>query len=73
MTCGKRCPPRGGDRHGLHDPAHRRFLSDRNPQPGHKGTELAQRYLTAEDTLRKTWNNWLRLRRKRVHVPSAEP
>lgn len=34
-----------------------------------KGTELAQRYLTAKDALRKTWNNWLRLRRKRVHVP----
>ena len=33
-----------------------------------KGTELNQRYLSPRDALRKTWNNWLRLRRKRVHV-----
>jgi hypothetical protein len=33
------------------------------------GTELNQRYLTPRDALRKTWNNWLRLRRKRVHKP----
>lgn len=33
-----------------------------------KGTELSQRYMTTRDALRKTWNNWLRLRRKRVHV-----
>ena len=33
-----------------------------------KGTELNQRYLSPKDALRKTWNNWLRLRRKRVHV-----
>lgn len=30
-------------------------------------TELNQRYLTRRDKFRKTWNNWLRLRRKRVH------
>lgn len=35
-----------------------------------KGTELKQRYLTTKDALRKTWNNWLRLRRKRVHASS---
>ncbi len=32
-----------------------------------EGTELNQRYLSRKDALRKTWNNWLRLRRKRVH------
>lgn len=30
-----------------------------------KGNELNQRYLTPRDSVRKTWNNWLRLRRKR--------
>jgi hypothetical protein len=34
-----------------------------------KGTELNQRYMSPKDALRKTWNNWLRLRRKRVHKP----
>lgn len=34
------------------------------------GSQLNQRYLTAKDALRKTWNNWLRLRKKRVHVSS---
>jgi predicted metal-dependent phosphoesterase TrpH len=33
-----------------------------------KGTELNERYLTPRDKFRKTWNNWLRLRRKRVHL-----
>lgn len=32
-----------------------------------KGTELNQSYMSRRDKLRKTWNNWLRLRRKRVH------
>jgi predicted metal-dependent phosphoesterase TrpH len=31
-----------------------------------KSNELNQRYLTPRDSMRKTWNNWLRLRRKRV-------
>ncbi|MHA3770572.1 CehA/McbA family metallohydrolase [Verrucomicrobiota bacterium sgz303538] len=35
-----------------------------------RGTGLAQNYLTAKDALRKTWNNWMRLRKKRVHIPS---
>ena len=35
-------------------------------------TELAQRYMTVRDAIRKTWSNWLRLRRKRVHI-SVEP
>ncbi|MEP6603035.1 MAG: CehA/McbA family metallohydrolase [Spartobacteria bacterium] len=30
-----------------------------------KGTELNQQYLTPRDSLRKTWNNWLRLKRRR--------
>ena len=34
------------------------------------GTELTRRYLSRKDKLRKTLNNWLRLRRKRVHRPS---
>lgn len=36
-----------------------------------KGTELNQRYMSPKDALRKTWNNWLRLRRKRVHKPGG--
>ena len=35
-------------------------------------TDLAQRYMTVRDAIRKTWNNCLRLRRKRVHI-SVEP
>lgn len=31
-----------------------------------KSNELNQRYLTPRDSMRKTWNNWLRLRRKRL-------
>lgn len=31
------------------------------------GARLNQRYLTPADSFRKTWNNWLRLRRKRTH------
>jgi predicted metal-dependent phosphoesterase TrpH len=38
-----------------------------------KGTELNQRYLTPKDALKKTWNNILRLRPKRVHVPAKQP
>jgi hypothetical protein len=30
-----------------------------------KGNQLNQQYLTPRDSMRKTWNNWLRLRRKR--------
>ncbi len=37
-----------------------------------RGTELNQKYLSSKDAFRKTWNNWLRLRRKRVHKP-GEP
>jgi predicted metal-dependent phosphoesterase TrpH len=37
------------------------------------GTELNQQYLRPKDALRKTWNNWLRLRRKRIHKPKDEP
>ena len=32
-----------------------------------KSNELNQKYLTPKDSLRKTWNNWLRLRRKKTH------
>lgn len=35
-----------------------------------RGTELNQRYMTPKDALRKTWNNWLRLRKRRVHTPT---
>ncbi len=34
-----------------------------------KSNELNQKYMSPKDSLRKTWNNWLRLRRKRRHVP----
>lgn len=34
-----------------------------------KGIELHQRYLTRRDKFRKTWNNWLRIRRKHSHPP----
>ncbi len=38
-----------------------------------KSTELSQKYLTPKDTLRKTWNNWLRLRRHPSHkIKAAE-
>jgi hypothetical protein len=30
-----------------------------------KSNELTQKYQTPRDSLRKTWNNWLRLRRRR--------
>ena len=30
-----------------------------------KSTELNQQYLTPRDSMRKTWNNWLRLRKRR--------
>ena len=35
-----------------------------------QGTELNEHYLTRRDKLRKTLNNWMRLRRKRGHLPS---
>jgi hypothetical protein len=30
-----------------------------------KGNELNQRYLTPRESMLKTWNNWMRLRRKK--------
>jgi predicted metal-dependent phosphoesterase TrpH len=35
-----------------------------------KSNELNQRYLTPRDSMRKTWNNWLRLR-KRKKLPES--
>ena len=29
-----------------------------------RGTELEQQYLSTRQTIRKTWNNWFRLRGK---------
>ena len=37
-----------------------------------KATELNQQYLRPKDALRKTWNNWMRLRRKKIHRPLDE-
>jgi len=37
------------------------------------GTELNQRYLSRRDSFRKTWNNLLRLRRKRHHKTDPPP
>jgi hypothetical protein len=34
-----------------------------------KSNELNQKYMSPKDSLRKTWNNWLRLRKRRRHVP----
>ena len=34
-----------------------------------KSNELNQKYLSPKDSFRKTWNNWLRLRKRRRHVP----
>jgi predicted metal-dependent phosphoesterase TrpH len=36
----------------------------------HQGTELEQRYLSTRQSMRKTWNNWFRLRRRAR--PAAE-
>lgn len=36
-----------------------------------KSNELNQTYLTPKDSLRKTWNNWMRLRRRRA--PKVKP
>lgn len=38
-----------------------------------KSNELNQQYLTPRDSMRKTWNNWLRLRRRRPTPPSKQP
>lgn len=37
-----------------------------------KSNDLNQKYMSPRDSLRKTWNNWLRLRRKKTHAPSAD-
>jgi hypothetical protein len=31
-----------------------------------KNNELNQQYLTPKDSVRKTWNNWMRLRRRKL-------
>ena len=36
-----------------------------------KSNELSQQYLTPRDSVRKTWNNWMRLRRRKK-LPVAE-
>jgi predicted metal-dependent phosphoesterase TrpH len=36
-----------------------------------RGTELEQRYLSTRQTIRKTWNNWFRLRRQSKGVRRA--
>jgi predicted metal-dependent phosphoesterase TrpH len=38
-----------------------------------KETELNQQYLTPRDSIRKTWNNWLRLRRPKKPPDKARP
>lgn len=37
-----------------------------------KSNELNQEYLTPRDSVRKTWNNWLRLRRRRPRPPKRD-
>jgi len=34
-----------------------------------KNNKLNEKYMSPKDSLRKTWNNWLRLRKRRRHVP----
>jgi predicted metal-dependent phosphoesterase TrpH len=36
-----------------------------------KSNQLNQKYLTPRDSMRKTWNNWLRLRRRKPAVTNA--
>ncbi len=36
-----------------------------------KSNELSQHYLTPKDSVRKTWNNWMRLRRRKKPTMSA--
>lgn len=36
-----------------------------------RSNELNQQYLTPRDSMRKTWNNWLRLRKRR-HIPESD-
>jgi len=36
-----------------------------------RSNELNQRYLTPRDSMKKTWNNWLRLRKRR-HISDAD-
>ncbi|MEO6870894.1 MAG: PHP domain-containing protein [Chthoniobacterales bacterium] len=39
-----------------------------------KSNELNQQYLTPKDSVRKTWNNWMRLKRRRPQFPTpGEP
>lgn len=38
-----------------------------------KSNDLNQKYMSPKDSLRKTWNNWLRLRRRKTHLHSAPP
>jgi len=37
-----------------------------------KSNGLNQKYLTPRDSMRKTWNNWLRLRRRKK-LPQPKP
>ena len=37
-----------------------------------KNNELNQTYLRPSDSFRKTWNNWMRLRRKREWKPGKK-
>lgn len=36
-----------------------------------KSNELNQKYLSPKDSFRKTWSNWLRLRKRRRHLPQT--
>jgi predicted metal-dependent phosphoesterase TrpH len=38
-----------------------------------RSNDLNQKYLRPRDSLRKTWNNWMRLRKKRHHQPHPAP
>jgi predicted metal-dependent phosphoesterase TrpH len=38
-----------------------------------KSNELNQEYLTPKDSVRKTWNNWMRLRRRKSPLAKSTP
>ncbi len=38
-----------------------------------KSNELNQKYMRPRDSIRKTWNNWMRLRRRKRHLPVKSP
>ena len=72
MTAGSDAHHEAGHRHGLHHSPYHDFSVRGILHQVKKATELNQQYLRPKDALRKTWNNWMRLRRKKIHRPLDE-